>query len=150
VSDYVVALPGSPDTGIIATLACKVCGEKVDITTAAALLGEQRRIEDAFVLAHGHAPEAPAPLPPPPREPLDAYLFAEGTLTKDGKRSDYRFGIRHDRAIAALRRLADDLQRGDLLFQDVKVETLANNNEWVKSTLTINYVERRPAPEETK
>jgi hypothetical protein len=150
VSDYVVALPGDTDTGIIATLACKVCGKQVEVTTAAALLGEQRRIEDAFVLAHGHAPEAPAPLPPPPREPFDAYLFAKGTVMNDGKRSEYRSGLDLSAAVAALRRLADDLEGNALLLQQVSVASQATNDDWTKSTLTISYVERRPAPEEGK
>jgi len=73
---------------------------------------------------------------------ITAYDFAKPILGASDPALAVRLGVSPERAAAQLRRIADALEKGDLLLRNVEVATTAQQEDFTETRLVLKYVER--------
>lgn len=69
--------------------------------------------------------------------PLHAQQFSAPVRATSG----VYFGLNKENIAERLRRLADDIEKGDVLLQEVHVKTVATHDDWLFSHVTLVVVE---------
>lgn len=72
-----------------------------------------------------------------PPVPLHAQQFSAPVRAASG----VYFGLNKENVAERLRRLADDIEKGDVLLQEVHVKTVATHDDWLFSHVTLVVVE---------
>ena len=76
-------------------------------------------------------------------ENMDAH-FDACDLAADMKDSEWRFAIAPDRTVAALRALADSIERGNMIIQVVRTHQAALVTDFPVRTVVIKYHPKAP------
>lgn len=79
-------------------------------------------------------------------EPTPGMLHAAMFTRKMRKSGTYHFGVSYEKAADVLRGMADDVANGNLLLQTARVDSVARNDDFLTTTLTITFAERYTLP----
>ncbi len=98
-----------------------------------ALYGEQQLPVAVATRVEDEAAAAGQPVTP---SMLHASMFAQRLA------GEYMFGVSDGACVQSLRRLADAIEAGTILPQNVKIETFADVDDFTRTVLTFECVEK--------